>query len=102
MLWEREEGGGGGGGAHLGLTLGRFHNAEQRKEGAEINASLYALKECVRLRRLQVVASAPSRVVLSRLHHSHLPWSCHELHRVSPPSRRLCSVAHAKRRSIFR
>jgi kinesin family protein 2/24 len=29
------------------------HSAEQRKETAEINASLYALKECVRMRRLQ-------------------------------------------------
>ena len=29
------------------------HSADQRKETAEINASLYALKECVRMRRLQ-------------------------------------------------
>ena len=29
------------------------HSAEQRKETAEINASLYALKECVRMRRMQ-------------------------------------------------
>lgn len=27
-----------------------YHNAEQRREGAEINASLHALKECVRMR----------------------------------------------------
>ena len=29
------------------------HSAEQRKETAEINASLYALKECVRMRKMQ-------------------------------------------------
>mmetsp|Transcript_56845 Transcript_56845/g.133839 ORF Transcript_56845/g.133839 Transcript_56845/m.133839 type:complete len:209 (+) Transcript_56845:125-751(+) len=32
-----------------------YHDATQRKEGAEINASLYALKECVRLRRLRAL-----------------------------------------------
>ena len=30
-----------------------YHSAEQRKETAEINASLYALKECVRMRKMQ-------------------------------------------------
>ena len=29
------------------------HSAEQRRETAEINASLYALKECVRMRKMQ-------------------------------------------------
>lgn len=32
------------------------HNEQQRKETAEINASLYALKECVRFRRLKFAA----------------------------------------------
>jgi len=31
-----------------------YHDAERRKEAAEINASLYALRECVRFRRMEV------------------------------------------------
>jgi kinesin family protein 2/24 len=30
-----------------------YHSAERRREGAEINASLHALKECIRARALQ-------------------------------------------------
>lgn len=50
------------------------HNAEQRKEGAEINASLYALKECVRLRRLQLQSGGRQ--------HVHVPFRQSQLTRV--------------------
>lgn len=32
-----------------------YHTKEQREEGAQINASLHALKECVRMRAAKMV-----------------------------------------------
>jgi kinesin family protein 2/24 len=50
------------------------HNEKQRKETAEINASLYALKECVRFRRLKFSGSGKSNV--------HVPYRNSPLTRV--------------------
>jgi len=50
------------------------HNEKQRKETAEINASLYALKECVRFRRLKFAASGNPSV--------HVPYRNSPLTRV--------------------
>ena len=50
------------------------HNEKQRKETAEINASLYALKECVRFRRLKFSGARNSNV--------HVPYRNSPLTRV--------------------
>lgn len=50
------------------------HDEKQRKETAEINASLYALKECVRFRRLKFSGSGSSSV--------HVPYRNSPLTRV--------------------
>jgi kinesin family protein 2/24 len=50
------------------------HNEKQRKETAEINASLYALKECVRFRRLRFSGTGNSNV--------HVPYRNSPLTRV--------------------
>lgn len=50
------------------------HNEKQRKETAEINASLYALKECVRFRRLKFAGSGNPSV--------HVPYRNSPLTRV--------------------
>lgn len=51
------------------------HSAEQRRETAEINASLYALKECVRQRRLQAQKGSGDG-------HVHVPYRSSHLTRV--------------------
>ena len=62
------------------------HSAEQRKETAEINASLYALKECVRMRKMQHQrfgqpgASAPGAGTGGG--HVHVPYRSSHLTRV--------------------
>ena len=51
------------------------HNEQQRKETAEINASLYALKECVRFRRLKFAGGKGANAV-------HVPYRNSPLTRV--------------------
>jgi len=52
------------------------HSAEQRKETAEINASLYALKECVRMRKMQ------TKYQYEGGGHVHVPYRSSHLTRV--------------------
>ena len=52
-----------------------YHNAEQRKETAEINTSLYALKECMRMRQIQASSGG-------RHQHVHVPYRSSQLTRV--------------------
>eukprot|EP00656_Telonema_subtile_P043006 TRINITY_DN4921_c0_g1_i1.p1 TRINITY_DN4921_c0_g1~~TRINITY_DN4921_c0_g1_i1.p1 ORF type:complete len:382 (+),score=90.55 TRINITY_DN4921_c0_g1_i1:124-1269(+) len=49
-----------------------YHSSERRKEGAEINASLYALKECMRSLRQQMRGGA----------HVHVPYRSSSLTKV--------------------
>jgi kinesin family protein 2/24 len=49
-----------------------YHDAERRKEAAEINASLYALRECVRFRRMERQAAASGGTTP----HVHVPYRC--------------------------
>lgn len=49
-----------------------YHDAERRKEAAEINASLYALRECVRFRRMERQAAAAG----GPTPHVHVPYRC--------------------------
>eukprot|EP00238_Polyblepharides_amylifera_P003666 CAMPEP_0196582298 /NCGR_PEP_ID=MMETSP1081-20130531/38544_1 /TAXON_ID=36882 /ORGANISM="Pyramimonas amylifera, Strain CCMP720" /LENGTH=216 /DNA_ID=CAMNT_0041902823 /DNA_START=18 /DNA_END=668 /DNA_ORIENTATION=+ len=56
-----------------------YHDAERRKEAAEINASLYALRECVRFRRMQREAALyPDQ----KGPHVHVPYRSSQLTRV--------------------
>ena len=55
-----------------------YHDAERRKEAAEINASLYALRECVRYRRMQREAEAGAGPTA----HVHVPYRSSQLTRV--------------------
>ena len=55
-----------------------YHDAERRKEAAEINASLYALRECVRYRRMQREAEAGTGPAA----HVHVPYRSSQLTRV--------------------
>jgi kinesin family protein 2/24 len=55
------------------------HSAAQRKEGAEINASLYALKECIRARGRQ---SAQATSASAQTGHVHVPYRSSLLTRV--------------------
>ena len=52
-----------------------YHNAEQRRETAEINTSLYALKECMRMRAMQNSARGGGG-------HVHVPYRSSQLTRV--------------------
>ena len=55
-----------------------YHDAQARKESAEINASLYALRECIRLRRRQAEeAQQPNGGK-----HVHVPYRSSQLTRV--------------------
>uniref|UniRef100_A0A061RIY0 Kinesin motor domain n=1 Tax=Tetraselmis sp. GSL018 TaxID=582737 RepID=A0A061RIY0_9CHLO len=55
-----------------------YHDAQARKEGAEINASLYALRECIRLRRRQSEEARHS----GGGKHVHVPYRSSQLTRV--------------------
>ena len=52
------------------------HDAKRRKESAEINASLHALKECIRMRALQSEAVAAGKPAV------HIPYRGHNLTKV--------------------
>ena len=55
-----------------------YHDAQARKESAEINASLYALRECIRLRRRQ----AEEAQLPNGGKHVHVPYRSSQLTRV--------------------
>jgi kinesin family protein 2/24 len=55
-----------------------YHDATKRKEGAEINASLHALKECIRMRAIQQNQSAAEK----SSKHVHIPYRGHNLTKV--------------------
>ena len=61
------------------------HSAEQRKETAEINASLYALKECVRMRKMhlsRMEVRAANGAGAASGGHVHVPYRSSHLTRV--------------------
>lgn len=64
-----------------------YHDSERRKEAAEINASLYALRECVRFRRMQRLAELGD----GPKPHVHVPYRYAEL--ALPTSQRLSNRA---------
>ncbi|KAK3254828.1 hypothetical protein CYMTET_35971, partial [Cymbomonas tetramitiformis] len=55
-----------------------YHNAERRKEAAEINGSLYALRECIRFRRM----AREQREAGAKAQHVHVPYRSSSLTRV--------------------
>ena len=56
------------------------HDAAQRREGAEINASLFALKECMRMRNKAAAATASANVAWQP--HVHVPYRSSSLTRL--------------------
>lgn len=59
-----------------------YHNKQRRKEAAEINSSLHALKECIRCIMLKKQAVARSQADGSAAKHVHIPFRSSNLTKV--------------------